>query len=282
MPVSLSRLSGALMLLCSLATLAMAADAGAPQETTVTKAKPTSAVSWSDLDNTKPWELKLTVKAGDPFKAGSASVTSAGIETWKIDKDTEALAAFTGSVPANSAQKQYKPAFNGVFKTDGTQSGKVPTWSVTGTFGVLCTYAKGSTEANGNPSGTSGLTAPAANTTNPANLTFTVKILRQSKPRIIPNRMKDLADQMPEEAGSCSMDPGAQGYDNAASGDAHVDSASTCKPPISTASVLTGRPSSPSCSTWSACEWVRSTACGSTSHFAAAACSGSSGAPEST
>jgi len=61
-----------------------------------------------------------------------------------------------------------------------------------------------------------------------------------------------------------------------------VVNASTCKPPISTASVLTGRPSSPSCSTWSACEWVRSTACGSTSHFAAAACSGSSGAPEST
>jgi len=170
--LTLTLLAALLLAWLAPAALAAAQPDSTAKDTTVSKAKPTESVTWAQLDNLKPWELKLTVKAGDPFKAGSAAVTSAGLEQWKTTENSEAKAAFTGSVPANLPQKTYEPRFTGVFKTDGGSGGAPPTWSVKGSFAVKCTYEKGSTDPAGNPKGTSGLAAPAEPAiAHPADLT---------------------------------------------------------------------------------------------------------------
>ena len=113
---------------------------------------------WSrQLDPANPYELKLTVIArGGKFEVGTASAQSGGKETWVIETDTETKIVFVGSVPANQAEKQYVPKFNGKFQA-GAGSGGVKgttnlTWTLKGAYTVGShIYEDSRVDNNGNP-----------------------------------------------------------------------------------------------------------------------------------
>lgn len=134
-------------LICALTvSMGWTADPPTAADATVSLPQPTAAASWGKLDTEKPWELKLAVNAGSPFKAGTAASTSAGVEVWQTTADTEALASFTGKLPSNKPRKTYEPKFTGQFKApDGataTASGPLPVWLVNGRFTITCDYEK--------------------------------------------------------------------------------------------------------------------------------------------
>lgn len=136
-----------LLLAAMLLPLSLSGGEAASETTRVSRKVPHQTVWWArHLDPAKLYELGLSVLAGDPFEAGSASAKPGGKETWAIPENTEALARFVGSVPSGQPEKQYSPLFAGRFKNTpggagpGPGSGPAPNdkaaWSVDGNYQV--------------------------------------------------------------------------------------------------------------------------------------------------